>query len=123
MSKASADDGRKALRYAASWRVAVSVEGQALREGRTKDISTDGVAILYDHNLKAGMNLTMHILIPPLTADEQKIIVVHGKTCNTVHDSSHHCFRVGISFEKYAVEADRTFLRNRLENSHKAVQF
>ena len=125
MSKAnsSPNDGRKAIRYSASWRVAVAIEGQPLREGRTKDISSDGLAILYPQNLRSGVTITMHILIPPLTTDEQRIIIVRGLTCNTVHDSNHHCFRVGVSFEHFETEADREFLRKRLENSHKAVMF
>ena len=114
---------RKAIRYKASWRIAIAVDGQLLREGRIKDISANGVGVLFSNNIMAGLPLTLHILVPALGAHEQKIIIVHAKTRSTVHDSSHHCFRVGISFEKFEMVADREFLAKRLETSHRELIF
>ena len=109
-------ENRVAKRYQFSWRVAVAIEGYSSRTGRTIDISNNGAAIMSHYNLHPGLATTLHIFVPPTGEYGQKVVRVHGVTRDTVHDSKHHCFRVGIVFEKFEVEADRKFLENRLKN-------
>ncbi len=112
-------ENRVNKRYHASWRVAVAIEGYSSRAERTIDISKSGVSIMSHFNLKPGLATTLHIFVPPKAHHEHKVIRVHGVTQNTVHDSKHNCFRVGIAFEKFDVEADREFLEARLESHNK----
>lgn len=110
---------RKEARYRASWRIDVAVEGHDLHDGRIKDISLHGTAILNGRNLKPGISITLHIHIPPLTIPGvPKILIVHGKTCYAIHDADNLCFRVGITFVKFELASDRAFLEARLTNHH-----
>lgn len=110
---------RREVRYMASWRVAVSVEGQDFHCGRVKDISLHGAAILNDFNVKSGMRVTSNIYIPTLDRPcEQKVLIVHGISIYTVYDADRLCFRVGISFVGFEQASDRDYLEERLTNYH-----
>ena len=118
----SSSEHRSDTRYSASWRVALVIGGKVLHEGKLKDISASGAAILIQINLKVGISLELHMLLPALHhGHEQKVIIAHGKTCNSAHDSQHHCFRVGISFDKFVVASDRDYLKSRLEGRHRVI--
>jgi hypothetical protein len=118
----SSGEKRHGIRYNASWRAALVIGGQLAHEGRLKDISASGAAILIQSNLNVGISLELHMLLPTLhQGHEQKVIVVHGTTCNSTHDSKHHCFRVGVNFGKFVVTTDREYLTSRLEGHHRVV--
>jgi len=113
---------RKEIRYKASWRVAVAVEGQDTHDGKVKDISSHGVAILIGRNPKPNTKVTLHIYIPSLTGPgAPKTLVVRGLAAYSVHDASNQCFRVGITFVKFELVSDRVYLEERLTNHHSKV--
>jgi len=111
---------RKEIRYRASWRITVAIEGNASYDGKVRDISMHGAAILIGRNLKPGLSVTLHIHIPSLSLhpDAAKILIVHGKTSYTVHDANDLSFRVGISFVNFELESDRNYLEDRLTKHH-----
>lgn len=113
---------RNETRYMASWRIAISVEGQDFHYGRVKDISLHGIAVLNGLNIKPGINVTLNIHVPSLTTPcEPKTLIVHGITSYAVHDAEHLCFRVGIAFVKFEPATDITYLEERLTNHHNKV--
>jgi len=109
---------RKETRYKAAWKIDVVVEGQELHDGKIKDISLHGAAILIGRNLKPGTKVTLNTHIPPLNSGVKKVLTVYGKTLYTVHDSSDLCFRIGIRFDEFKMESDRDYLESRLTNYH-----
>ena len=114
-----AKEHRSETRYKASWRVAVSVDGQDFIYGRIRDISVCGTAILNGLNIKPGTGVTLNIHIPTLTAPcVPKTLIVHGTSSYVVHDADHLCFRVGIVFNKFELAADIAYLKERLANHH-----
>lgn len=116
---AGSKEHRNEIRYKASWRIAVSIGDQYLHDGRIKDISMHGAAILNGRNLKPGTSVTLHIHIPPLTrSSAPKTVIVHSKTCYAIHDSNNQCFRLGITFVTFAQESDRAYMEDRLTNHH-----
>jgi PilZ domain len=112
---------RQEIRYKASWRIVIAIEGHDLYDGKIKDISLHGAAILNGRNLKPHTLLTLHIHIPPM-ADHGKprILKVQGKTSYTVHDDKHQCFRVGIAFIEFGLTSDLAYLEARLSHHHEA---
>jgi hypothetical protein len=113
---------RKEIRYKASWRVAVAVEGQDMHDGRIKDISPHGAAILIGCNPKPNTKVTLHIYIPSLTGPgAPKVLVVRSLAAYSVHDANNQCFRIGIAFIKFELVSDRTYLEERLTNHHSKV--
>jgi c-di-GMP-binding flagellar brake protein YcgR len=113
---------RHDTRYNASWRAALVIGGKFTYEGRLRDISASGAAILIQSNVNVGISLELHMLLPTMhQGHEQKVIIVHGKTCNSTFDSKHYCFRVGINFDKFLVPTDREYLTSRLESHHRVV--
>lgn len=110
---------RREARYLVSWRVSISIEGQHLHYGRTKDISLHGISILNDLNPKPGTRVTLNIHIPTLNKScKPHVLIVHGTTSYTVHDSDILCFRIGICFAKFEHESDRAYLAERITNHH-----
>ena len=110
---------RKGTRYKASWRVTAIVEGQELHEGRIKDISIHGAAILVGCNLNPNISVTLQIYIPTLAgSDVPKIMIVYGMTSHTVHDVYDQCFRVGIAFVKFELASACAYLDARLTKHH-----
>ena len=110
---------RKGIRYKASWRIAAIVEGQDLHEGRIKDISIHGAAILVGCNLNPHTSVTLQIYIPALAGPGvPKIMIVHGMTSHTVHDVYDQCFRVGIAFVKFELASACAYLDARLIKHH-----
>lgn len=128
MLQQGSKEQRRETRYMVSWRVAVSVNGQDLvngrdwHYGRVKDISLHGAAILNELNLKPGTRVTLSIHMPTLNRlCEPKVLTVHGEIAYTAHDTSLMCFRSGISFVKFEQESDRAYLEERLANNHVKV--
>jgi c-di-GMP-binding flagellar brake protein YcgR len=118
----SSGEKRHDTRYNASWRAALVIGDQLTYEGRLKDISASGAAILIESNVNVGVSVELHMLLPVTHQGyEQKVIIVHGKTCNSTFDSKHYCFRVGINFDRFLVPTDREFLTIRLETHHRVV--
>ncbi|CAH1083903.1 PilZ domain-containing protein [Candidatus Nitrotoga sp. 1052] len=110
---------RKGTRYKASWRVAAIVEGQDLHEGKIKDISIHGAAILVGCNLNHRTSVTLHIYIPPLAGHgAPRIMIVHGITSHAIHDAYDQCFRVGIAFVKFELASACAYLDARLTKHH-----
>lgn len=110
---------RREIRYKASWKIAVTVEGKDLHDGRIKDISLHGAAILMGRNLKPNASVMLHIHIPSLAGpDVPKVLRVNGMTSYTVHDASDQCFRVGVYFVKFEMPSDCAYLEARLTNHH-----
>jgi hypothetical protein len=106
---------RQQIRYMVSWKAAVTAEGQDLHEGKVRDISLHGAAILLDRNFQPGTRITLHIQVPFLNSySAQKTLTVHGQTSYTVHDANSHCFRTGIAFTGFELESDRVYLEERL---------
>lgn len=114
---------RREPRYLAAWRVVVVVEGQAAHDGKLRDISPHGAAILIGRNLKPNISVTLHIYMHSLTGHvASKILIVHGVATYTVHDVYYLRFRVGITFVKFELTSDQAYLKDRLTNHHsKAV--
>lgn len=115
----SMKEQRKETRYMVSWRAAISVKGRDPYYGRIKDISLCGAAILNELNLKDGTSITLKIHILSLDGCcESKVVIVHGKTTYAVYDANRLCFRVGVAFVKFELEADRAYLEKHLKNHH-----
>lgn len=113
---------RREPRYMATWRVALSIDGQNFHDGRLKDISVHGAATLSDLNVKPGTRITLKILVPSLDAScKSTLLVVYGKAAYTVLDTEHQCFRVGISFVEFQHASDQSYLEKRLANFHVKV--
>ncbi len=78
---------RKGTRYKALWRIAAIVVGQELHDGRVKDISPHGAAILIARNLNPQISVSLNIYIPPLVGPgAPKILIVHGMTSHAIHE-------------------------------------
>lgn len=112
---------RKEGRYMAAWKIAVAAEGQGQHNGKLRDISLHGAAILVECNLKPQTRVTLHIHVPSLEGRAPKILVIHGATTYTVHDMHSLRFRTGISFAKFDVASDQAYLESRLTNHHSKV--
>lgn len=113
---------RKETRYKATWKIAVVVDGHDLHDGKIKDISLHGAAIIIGHNLKRRASVTLHIHIPSVDGPAApKILIVHGTAVYTVHDANDQCFRVGIAFDKFEVASDRAYLEARLASHHMKI--
>lgn len=114
-----AKEHRNEIRYRAAWRIFVAIEGHNLHDGRIRDISIHGTAILNVRNLKPGTSVTLHIHIPPLNGPgTPRILIAHGKTSYSIHDVDNQCFRVGVTFVKFELASDRAYLEARLTNHH-----
>jgi len=113
---------RKEIRYRASWKVVVAVEGQGLHDGRIRDISLHGAAILIGRNPKPKTKVTLHIHIPSLTGPgASRTMKITGLAAYSVHDANNQCFRVGITFVKFELVSDRDYLEDRLTSHHSKV--
>lgn len=107
---------RREDRYMVAWRVAIAVNGR-MYNGRMKDISLHGAAILSEHNLKPETCVTLNIHVPLLACvGAPKILTVHGITAYSVHDAAHLCFRIGVNFIEFEQTSDRAHLEERLKN-------
>ena len=111
---------RKETRYRATWRVDIAVEGQDdLHDGRIHDISLHGTAVLLGRNLKPDTKVTLHIYVPSITGPcPPTVLIVHGVTRYSVHDSDNLLFRVGIAFSQFKMVSDRGYLDARLTSHH-----
>ena len=108
---------RKEDRYRVAWKVAIAVEGQGVHDGRIRDISLHGAAILNVRNLKPESYVTLCIHMPSLVCiGVPKILIVHGITSYSVHDASNLCFRIGVAFVEFELPSDRACLEERLKN-------
>lgn len=113
---------RKETRYKAAWKTGVTIQGGGLLEGKIKDISLHGAAIMIGRNIKPRTELTLHIHIPSLAGPAApKIMTVHGIAAYTVHDGNEQCFRVGISFVKFEPASERNYLEARLVKHHMKI--
>lgn len=112
---------RREERYMAAWKISVAAEGQGLHDGKLRDISLHGAAILVEHNLTPHTRVMLHVHVPSLEGRASKILVVHGVTTYTVHDMRSLRFRTGISFAKFEVASDQAYLESRLANHHSKV--
>jgi len=112
-------ENRRAIRYKVTWRIVIDIEGHDVYEGKIKDISVYGAAILNGLNLKPNTGITLHIHIPTLSNHgTPRVIKVEGKTSYSIHDDKHRCFRVGIAFIEFGRASDRAYLEARLSNHH-----
>jgi len=110
---------RNETRYSAAWKVTIAADGLGSHDGRVRDISLHGAAILIGRNLKPGISVTLHFHMHSLTGPgAPKILVVHGIICYTTHDANALCFRVGVTFSKFETASDRVYLEDRLTNHH-----
>ncbi len=106
---------RRSTRYNVSWRVIIDLEGHSSYEGKIKDISLHGAAVLNELNLRPNTPITLHIQIPPLVKQgKPRVIQVAGKISYTVHDVKQQCFRAGIAFTEFSLDSDRAYLEARL---------
>jgi len=113
----NAREHRKEDRYRVTWKVAIAIDGHGVHDGRIKDISLHGAAILNVHNLKPETYVTLYIHIPLLVCTGvPKILTVHGITSYSVHDVANLCFRVGVTFVEFELASDLTYLEERLKN-------
>jgi len=108
------DDRRQDERYSVNWRITI-VAGRESHEGRLKDISLHGAAILIHRAINPNVKITLHIHVPPLHPGAKKAITIQCVTANTVHDSHDQCFRVGISFTKFDLPSDAAYLDGRIK--------
>lgn len=110
---------RKETRYRVTWRVDVTIEGQDLHEGRIKDISLHGAAILIGRNVKPDTKVMLRIYIPSITGPyPPAVLTIHGMTRYTVHTSDDQCFRAGIAFTEFEMVSDCGYLDERLTSHH-----
>lgn len=96
------------------WHADALVEGHVYH-GLVKDISTQGVSLLLDHNLQNAKFVKLHIHVPPLeVTSPHHVLEVSGKIFSTVYDSSEDAFRSGVVFLQFTRESDRAYLRSRM---------
>lgn len=113
------EEHRNENRYRASWKIFVSIEGTDLQDGKIKDVSLHGAAILNERNLMHGTHLTLHIHIPSLNGyGVPRILIVKGQTSYSIHDADNICFRVGVKFVEFNKASDRAYLEARLTQHH-----
>ncbi|MDX8380068.1 MAG: PilZ domain-containing protein [Gallionella sp.] len=116
------EEHRNENRYRASWKIFVSIEGTDLQEGKIKDVSLHGAAILNERNLMHGTHLTLPIHIPSLMGyGVPRIRIVKCRTSYSIHDADNICFRVGVKFVEFNKSSDRAYLEARLTRHHSKV--
>jgi len=108
------DDRRQDERYSVNWRITIMVDGQS-HEGRLKDVSLHGAAILIHRSINPNIIFTLNIHLPPLQPGLKKVITIRCVTCNTVHDSRDQCFRIGVSFKQFKLPSDLVSLEERMK--------
>lgn len=106
---------RDHIRYAVSWRIAISARGQNWQVGKIRDISLNGAAIKLEHSIKPGTHIALNIQVPALDpSSAPKILVIYGKVSHSVFDSRSQDFRIGIAFTRFEPASDQAYLGARL---------
>lgn len=116
---------REAPRFILHWRAAIVHKNNSGKEeifhGRTRDISTSGMAICSERNVFTNTLVTVLLAVPPLNPGEkQKVIEVQSKMVYTVHSSTGHGFRIGLRFIKFKGDGKKV-LTLQLEHRQAAV--
>jgi len=92
----------------------VNTTGDAHYRGVTKDISENGVSILYGHNV----HLTEDVRI--LISLHGKVIECVGKMLYTVYSTEDETFRTGIVFKSFKADSKKRlieFLQHRTQST------
>lgn len=91
------------------------IDGREVHRGFVMDISLLGATLYLDRNLQKSHSIKLHIRVPPLVAlNKPHIVKVTGTIVYSIYDSRELSFRCGISFLKFASQADQDFLQARL---------
>jgi len=97
------------------WHVEALVDGHDMYQGIVKNISMKGLDLVLDHNLQNSKLIKLHIHIPALgISDSPHVLEVSGAITSTVYATDEDSFRSGISFVKFTLDSDQTYLQSLL---------
>lgn len=90
-------DARASGRVNVHWRARVLVSAQAFTEGRTVNVSEQGVCLQLAHNLPDGLVLSLALAVPDLV-DRARLHVVTAQARVVFNVATGGQFRLGLQF-------------------------
>lgn len=115
---------RQAQRFPFHWAVAIvfdSKEGKRTFHGTTHDVSTQGCAILTEHNVFSEYPVSILLALPAANpAGQKRVVQAKGRMIYTVHSSGHRKFRSGIQFIEFA-DNSKQLLQSALDERMNSV--
>lgn len=99
------DEQREHVRHLCRWRIAIIYENAGKNDifhGRTADLSSRGATVFVHHNIFRSESVTMLLAVPPLNAGQRETIIeIRCRMTETILDSEHSLFRIGLYFESF----------------------
>jgi ATP-binding cassette subfamily F protein uup len=99
------DEQREYVRHLCRWRIAIIYENAGKNDifhGRTADLSSHGATVFVHHNIFRSESVTMLLAVPPLNAGQRETIIeIRCRMTETILDSEHSLFRIGLYFESF----------------------
>jgi ATP-binding cassette subfamily F protein uup len=96
---------REHVRHLCRWRIALIYENGGKNDifhGRTADLSSRGATVFVHHNIFRSESVTMLLAVPPLNAGQRETIIeIKCRMTETILDSEHSLFRIGLYFESF----------------------